>query len=233
MRKGTAIKQAIHTTLLKTWVAAGRKPVHLTVRFAGVGASMMIGGYGSIIVNLPDFKDDHAYGDEHADRIVAMAIHELGHAFFTDSAKWTAAVVANGSDHGLHRCINAFEDVRMERAIITSGYATGAEKLLTVLLRHMVAGCDADTFKRKENIAFAICVDGRGYGVNTLPLVAPEFRALVSEGIDRCSTLVTTNDAINAGIWLWQKLKAIKNAPPPDGEGAFSESLTMVAPFSV
>ena len=216
MRKGTAIKQAISTTLMKTWVAAGREPVNLTVRFAGTGASMMHEKSGGIIVNLPDFKDDHAYGDEHADRIVAMALHELGHAFFTDSPKWTNAVRENGGSHDLHRCINAFEDVRMERALITSGYATGAEKLLTVLLRHMVAGCDSDTFKRKENIAFAICVDGRGYGINVLPLVAPEFRALVSEGISRCAALVKTEDAIKAGIWLWQALKKLKNPPPPD-----------------
>jgi hypothetical protein len=216
MRKGTAIKQAISTTLMKTWVASGREPINLTVRFAGTGASMMHENSGGIIVNLPDFKDDHAYGDEHADRIVAMALHELGHAFFTDSVKWTSAVRMNGSSHELHRCINAFEDVRMERALITSGYATGAEKLLTVLLRHMVAGCDVDTFKRKENIAFAICVDGRGYGINVLPLVAPEFRALVSEGISRCAALVKTEDAIKAGIWLWQALKTLKNPPPPD-----------------
>ena len=223
MRKGTAIKQAIQTTLMKTWVAAGRQPVQLTVRFAGTGASMMVGGGGSILVNLPDFKDDHAYGDEHADRIVAMAIHELGHAFFTDNAKWTAAVVSYNGCLTLHRCINAFEDVRMERAIIKSGYATGAERLLTVLLRHMVAGCDADTFKRKENIAFAICVDGRGYGVNVLPLVAPAFQAIVSEGIDRCAALVTTADAIDAGIWLWKKLKPLKNPPPPPDDGEEGE----------
>jgi hypothetical protein len=212
MRTGQRIKEAIGTTLRMTWKAAqtGMDLRNLTVTFSGEGACMSKTNptFGSVdvLVNLPDFRDDKAYSDDHADRIVAMALHEIGHGFFTDSNAWNDVVMANGSDPLLHRCINAFEDVRMEHALIASGYAAGSERLLTVLLQHMVKGCDVSTFKRIENVPFALCVDGRQYGVSVSHLQT-KYAAIVSEAVNRCASLRTTADAALAGLWLWKELK--------------------------
>lgn len=216
MRNGNAIKAAIKTTLQMTWAAAKqtRRLDNLVVRFAGTGASMTRNNH-DISVNLPDFLGSKAYSDAHADRIVAMALHEIGHGFFTIDAAWDDVVFANDRDPLLHRCINAFEDVRMERALIDSGFAVGARKLLPVLLAHMTKDVKPETFDDKANIPFAICVNGRGYGIDVLPLVRdPVFLSIIEQGIARCAGLRSTADAAGAGLWLWRLLKQLDVAPP-------------------
>ena len=218
MRNGNAIKAAIKTTLQMTWAAAKqtRRLDNLVVRFAGTGASMTRHNY-DISIHLPDFLGSKAYSDAHADRIVAMALHEIGHGFFTIDAAWDSVVCANGGDPLLHRCINAFEDVRMERALIDSGFAVGARKLLPVLLAHMTKDVKPETFDDKSNIPFAICVNGRGYGIDVLPLVRdPVFVAIIEQGIARCAALRSTADAAAAGLWLWRLLKQLDAAPPDE-----------------
>ena len=229
MRTGTAIKSAIETTLRKTWSAAnnGTNLDGLIVRFAGTGASMSEHATTQglrVVISLPDFKDAHAYTDAHADRILAYALHEIGHAFFTDSHAWDAAIraVMQVDMDLLHRCINAFDDVQQEAALIRSGYAVGAKRLLTGLLEHITRDCDAKSFSNLSNIPFAVCVDGRDYGISVAHLVPQQHAALVTEAVAKAKALTCTADAIEAGHWLWQKLKqaqqdqANDNSKPSD-----------------
>jgi hypothetical protein len=208
MRKGTAIKAAIETTLRKTWSNFGRAPAHFAIRFAGHGACMSAAG-NQLTITLPDFKDDHLYHDDHADKIVAMALHELGHGLFTDSELWDDFVRSQSkgrTDRLLHRCINAFEDVREEREIIKSGHAVGSDRLLRTLLQVMIKDCTAESFNNIENVPFAVCIDGRGYGVSVSHLQS-KYAKIVAEGVARCADLQTTQDSCIAGAWLWQELK--------------------------
>ena len=216
MRKGFAVKAAISTVLEKSWAAAahgGIKLAELDVRFSGTGASVVkTHRYNGIraVINLPDFKDDVGYTDIVVDRFVAMALHELGHVWFTADAEWDAPLVAHSvgdiKPALLHKCINAFEDVREERCVIDSGYAVGSTKLFPVLLAHMIVGCTVDTFKLIDNVPFAICVDGRGYGPSVAALVDPRFKALFDEGVARCAGQRSTADAAENGVWLWKAL---------------------------
>ena len=209
MRKGNAIKAAIETTLRKTWANFGREPAHFAIRFAGHGACMTK-HRGQLSITLPDFKDDHVYSDEHADKIVAMALHELGHGLFTDADLWDDFVKSqSSSDALLHRCVNAFEDVREEREIINSGNALGSERLLRTLLQVMTKDCTAESFDNIENVPFAVCIDGRGYGVSVSHLQG-KYAAIVAEGVARCAGLKTTQDSCDAGLWLWKRLKQTK-----------------------
>lgn len=205
MRKGTAIKAAVETTLRKTWANFGHEQINFSIRFAGHGACMSK-LHNAVSVTLPDFKDDHLYSDEHADKIVAMALHELGHALFTDQDAWDKCVRDEKSDPLLHRCINAFEDVREEREIIKSGNALGSERLLRTLLQVMTKDCTAETFDNIENVPFAVCIDGRGYGVSVSHLQG-KYAAIVAKGVARCANLQTTLDSCTAGVWLWNLLK--------------------------
>ena len=217
MRKGFAVKAAISTVLEKSWAAAahgGLRLAELDVRFSGTGASVVkthLHNGIRAVINLPDFKDDVGYSDAVVDRFVAMALHELGHVWFTADAQWDAPLVAH-SVFGikptlLHKCINAFEDVREERCVIDSGYAVGSTKLFPVLLAHMIVGCTAESFKLIDNVPFSICVDGRGYGPSVAGLVDPRFKALFEEGVARCAGQRSTADAAENGVWLWKELK--------------------------
>jgi hypothetical protein len=217
MRKGFAVKAAISTVLEKSWAAAahgGLRLAELDVRFSGTGASVVKTNiYNGIraVINLPDFKDDVGYSDAVVNRFVAMALHELGHVWFTIDEEWDAPLIVN-SRGGikpalLHKCINAFEDVREERAVIDSGYAAGSATLFPVLIAHMIKGCTAESFKLIDNVPFSICVDGRGYGPSVAGLVDPRFKALFDEGVARCAGQRSTADAAANGVWLWEALK--------------------------
>ena len=134
MRKGAAVKAAVGTMLKKVFVAAGTgtKIGSLTVEFAGKQAYVVTrrerledGSHVmSAAVRMPDFCDTAAVSDEDADRVVAIALHELGHAFFTESLVWDRYLsnYFQLDRKALHRAINAFEDPREERCLIDSGY---------------------------------------------------------------------------------------------------------------
>jgi len=217
MRKGFAVKVAISTVLEKSWAAAahgGIKLMELDVRFSGTGASVIKTlFYDGIraVINLPDFKDDVGYSDVVVNRFVAMALHELGHVWFTNDAEWDGPLilhsVAGIKPALLHKCINAFEDVREERAVIDSGYAAGSATLFPVLIAHMIKGCTVESFKLIDNVPFSICVDGRGYGPSVAGLIDPRYKALFDEGVARCAGQRSTADAAANGVWLWKALK--------------------------
>jgi hypothetical protein len=213
MRKGSEVKQAVTVTLQKTWAAARVKINldELIVRFAGTGACMtkQAGHRGGlkVMVSLPDIADNAALSDSQVDEIVAMALHELGHAFFTDAGVWDKAVQRYAGDPLLHRCINAFEDVRMERAVIDSGYAAGSARLFPVLLQSLTAGCNKETFKHATNVAFAVCVDGRQYGTSVSHLIPATWADIVAQGVMRCAAQADTAAAVQNGIWLWEQTK--------------------------
>jgi hypothetical protein len=101
MRKGFAVKAAISTVLEKSWAAAahgGIRLAELDVRFSGTGASVIKTKlYNGIraVINLPDFKDDVGYSDIVVNRFVAMALHELGHVWFTSDAQWDEPLISN------------------------------------------------------------------------------------------------------------------------------------------
>jgi hypothetical protein len=216
VRKGFAVKAAISTVLEKSWAAAahGLKLTDLDVRFSGTGASVIkTQFYNGIraVINLPDFKDDVGYSDVVVNRFVAMALHELGHVWFTDDEAWDVPLILNSAagikPALLHKCINAFEDVREERAVIDSGYAVGSATLFPVLIAHMIKGCTVESFKLIENVPFSICVDGRGYGSSVAGLIDPRYKSIFDEGVARCAGQRSTADAAANGVWLWKALQ--------------------------
>lgn len=228
MRTGAAVKTAIAVTLKKTWEAArqqGMPLFELHLSFAGTGARMSkrdrcgVKALLDVFIQLPDFDDKRIYNATVIDRMVAMALHELGHAWFTDDNQWNYAMETNGGSMELHRCINAFEDVRQERKIIDSGYAVGAGSLLPVLLRHMVKDCTTESFEQVTNVAFAVCVDGRGYGVSVAHLMPPKFKGIFDQAVAKCATLKTTDDAANAGVWLWKELASARDDEKKQKQG--------------
>ena len=215
------MKQAIATVLAKTWIAAkvSESLGDLKVTFAGHGAYMTKVANKSALslrVVLPDLDDHRGYGDQEVDRVVAMALHELAHGFFTDDFAWDRVLDENypinnlsynsAKRHRLHRCINAIEDVRIERRLIDSGYAAGSGSLLPVLLQHMCKTADVGTFKLIENVPFAVCIEGRGYGVSVSHLLT-KWVDLIDEFSIRSRSTRSTEEAASLGLELFMRLE--------------------------
>lgn len=224
MRNGNEIKKAINTTLQKTWVAA-KTGIHLRkldVRFYGEQAYMTkktINGV-EVLVNLPDFLGTRMYPDETADRILGFAIHEIGHGFFTDVDAWNNYVAIHGHDALLHLCINAFEDVRMERATINSGYVVGAKRLFNVVLKHITKDTTPEGLAMRENIPYAICIEARHYETSIRSLIPDAYLPLIDASIKIADKMQTCNDAIAAGDWLWKQISNIKRNAEPQKQNA-------------
>ena len=173
------------------WDKAGA----FSVRFAGTGASVERTDRGSLI-NLPTHGWDNKL-------IPALLLHELGHVLFTDSSLWVDAVISNGSSHALHQCINAFEDVRIERELVGSGYVGNAAQIFDELNQHQVSECCLQTLNNTQNIAFVIRLIASGATIT----VPANYIETVREGVRLCALLKTTQDSIDAGLWLSVELK--------------------------
>ena len=176
------------------WDKAGA----FSVRFAGTGASVERTDRGSLI-NLPTHGWDNKL-------ISALLLHELGHVLFTDSNLWANAVIRNGSSHALHQCINAFEDVRIERELVGSGYVGNAAQIFEKLNQHQVSEFSLQTLKNTQNIAFVIRLIASGATIT----VPANYVETVREGVRLCALLKTTQDSIDAGLWLSVELKRLR-----------------------
>ena len=165
------------------------------VRFAGTGASVERTDRGSLI-NLPTHGWDNKL-------IPALLLHELGHVLFTDSSLWVDAVISNGRCHALHQCINAFEDVRIERELVGSGYVGNAAQIFDELNQHQVSEFSLQTLNNTQNIAFVIRLIASGATIT----VPANYVETVHEGVRLCALLKTTQDSIDAGLWLSVELK--------------------------
>jgi len=176
------------------WDKAGA----VRVRFAGNGASVERTDRGNLI-NLPTHGWDNKL-------IPAVLLHELGHVLFTDSSLWADAVISNGRCHTLHRCINAFEDVRIERELVGSGYVGNAAQIFDELIQHLVSEISLQTLNNTQNIAFIIRLIASGAKI----AVPANYIETVREGVRSCALLKTTQDSIDAGLWLSVELKRLQ-----------------------
>ena len=169
------------------------------VRFAGTGASVERTDRGSLI-NLPTHGWDNKL-------IPALLLHELGHVLFTDSNLWADAVNSNGGSHALHHCINAFEDVRIERELVGSGYVGNAAQIFEELNQHQVSEFSLQPLINTQNIAFVIRLIASGAKIS----VPANYVETVREGVRLCALLKTTQDSIDAGLWLSVELKRVED----------------------
>lgn len=126
------------------------------------------------VIMLPDFDDVSLVPRAFADEMTAYTLHELAHCLFTNPRAFSNGVLILARDHNISQddakgIFNAIEDVRIEAALLASGYAAGFRGVIRTLAARNVMEAKArgcmHAFAAGDRTAwgFAFAFGARGY----------------------------------------------------------------------
>ena len=161
--------------------------------------------------------------------LIGYALHELGHAWFTDNDPWDDA----RREHGgfVANLINGLEDPRIELKVIESGYAPNSRALFEDLINSVLdknGHVDADDIK---NVPFLLAIEGRrlnGYHIDVPNIIddAP-WASDLHWALGEARVATNTQRIAEIAIELYKRLqqegetqgdKPTDNPEPPKGE---------------
>jgi hypothetical protein len=221
---GSDFKRGVTTTLERVFNASNWTFSELTFQWCGKGASVYFNEVGPRTLlarfTFPNIDDNKVIPKKTLPKFIGMALHELGHAWFTDNTPWDKHKV----NPTLCRLINGLEDPRIERMVIESGIAANAGPLFENLINEMMGGtyCEPNDF---QNIAFQLAVEGRrmnGYRIALPPVYTKSrYRVPIQWALDEAHKAQSTAEIVKIAVELLARLNALK--PPsnqsPDGPG--------------
>lgn len=221
---GSDFKRGVTTTLERVFNASDWTFSELTFQWCGKGASVYFNEVGPRTLlarfTFPNIDDNKVIPKKTLPKFIGMALHELGHAWFTDNTPWDKHKV----NPTLCRLINGLEDPRIERMVIESGIAANAGPLFENLINEMMGGtyCEPNDF---QNIAFQLAVEGRrmnGYRIALPPVYTKSrYRVPIQWALDEAHKAQSTAEIVKIAVELLARLNALK--PPsnqsPDGPG--------------
>jgi hypothetical protein len=221
---GSDFKRGVATTLERVFNASDWTFSELTFQWCGKGASVYFNEVGPRTLlarfTFPNVDDNKVIPKKTLPKFIAMALHELGHAWFTNNGPWDK----HRDNPTLCRLINGLEDPRIERMVIESGIAANAAPLFENLINEMMGGtyCKPNDF---QNIAFQLAVEGRrmnGYRIALPPVYTKSrYRVPIQWALDEAHKAQSTAEIVKIAVELLARLNALK--PPsnqsPDGPG--------------
>jgi hypothetical protein len=217
-------KRGVESTVERVFNSTGNAFSKLQVLWTGSTAGIMfkrgIHGVDAKIV-FPAIDEGAEMKRSTFNNLIGYAIHELGHAWFTDNQPWDQA----RNDYGqfVGNLINGLEDPRIERKVIESGYAPNAKALFEELLNSILKKngyVEADDLK---NVPFLLAVEGRrlnGYHVDVPSVtdLAP-WSADLHWALAEAQLAKDTKRIAEIAIELFKRLKDFEPEPPKgDGE---------------
>ena len=159
---GIHAKRGIVTTLERVFNNTGNTMGQLEVLWTGKTAGIIFdrNPYGcNAKVLFPNIDETSFIPNDKFNNLIGYALHELGHAWFTNNAPWDNARERYGSY--VSNLINGLEDPRIEKLVIESGRAPNSRALFENLINSVLSKdgyVDADD---KRNIQFLLAVEGR------------------------------------------------------------------------
>jgi len=163
-------KRGVESTLERVFKNAGGQFDRLDFVWSGTTAGIIFerGQHGvDAKILFPAINEASDIPRAKFNNLIGYALHELGHAWFTDNDPWDNA----RREHGgfVANLINGLEDPRIELKVIESGYAPNSRALFEDLTNSVLAKhgyVQADDLK---NVPFLLAVEGRrlnGYHIN-------------------------------------------------------------------
>ena len=217
---GSDFKRGVTTTLERVFNASDWTFSELTFQWCGKGTSIYFNEVGprTLLARFmfPNVDDNKVIPKKTLPKFIGMALHELGHAWFTDNAPWDK----HKNNPTLCRLINGLEDPRIERMVIESGIAANAGPLFENLINEMMGGtyCKPNDF---GNIAFQLAVEGRrmnGYRIAVPPVYTKSrYRVPIQWALDEAHKAQSTAEIVAIAVELLARLNALKPPSNPDG----------------
>lgn len=172
---GVNVKRGVATTLERVFNASGNQfdklEVLWTGRTAGIIFERGLTNCNAKVI-FPSIDETSQIPEHTFNNLIGYALHELGHAWYTDNRAWDRARNKHGKF--VSNLINGLEDPRIERKVIESGRAPNSRALFENLLNSVLAKDGYVKPDDKQNIPFLLAVEGRrlnGYTISHASIV--------------------------------------------------------------
>lgn len=234
--QGHQVKRGVTSTLERVFHASGQKLAKLQVfwtgKTAGINFSRNKDGHVDAKVVFPSINELGDVPRTKFNNLLGFAIHELGHAWFTDNEPWDRARDNKGPY--LNALINGLEDVRIEKKVIESGYADNSRVLFEELLNSMLDEYGYVEPDDIDNVSFMLAVEGRrlnGYAVNVPTILdkcpwKDDLEWAIKESTNAPSTARVVAVANELMIRLKKSTKDQYPKPQPQPQGGQGKDLT-------
>jgi hypothetical protein len=229
---GTQVKQGVASTLERVFQASGQKIDKLDILWSGKTAGIIFKRVNSrslqsVKLIFPSIDDMATISRKVFNNTVGYALHELGHAWFTDNAPWDDAREKWGSY--VSSLINGLEDPRIEQCVINSGYAPNSKALFEELTNSVLDKSGYVKPDDLKNVPFMLAIEGRrlnGYPINhPTVLGASPWSADIEWALKSAQKATNTKTVADIAIELFKRLQQAheeqKKQPPqePQGDG--------------
>jgi hypothetical protein len=212
-------KRGVESTVERVFNSTGNAFSSLQVLWTGTTAGIIFkrSSYGvDAKIIFPSLNEGAEMKRSTFNNLIGYAIHELGHAWFTDNQPWDKA----RNDYGqfVGNLINGLEDPRIERNVIESGYAPNAKTLFEELLNSVLAKngyVEADDLK---NVPFLLAVEGRrlnGYQID-VPCITDDapWSADLRWALTEAQSAKNTKRIAEIAIELFKRLRNFEPEKP-------------------
>ena len=226
-------KRGVESTLERVFKNAGGQFDTLEFLWSGSTAGIVFErkqGAVSAKILFPSINEASEISRAKFNNLIGYALHELGHAWFTDNEPWDDA----RREHGgfVANLINGLEDPRIERKVIESGYAPNSRALFEDLINSVLTKnghVDADDIK---NVPFLLAIEGRrlnGYHIDVPNIIddAP-WASDLHWALGEARVATNTQRIAEIAIELYKRLqeegesgkgdKPTDNPEPPKGD---------------
>ena len=205
-------KRGVESTLERVFKNAGGQFDHLDFVWSGTTAGIIFerGQHGvDAKILFPAINEASDIPRAKFNNLIGYALHELGHAWFTDNDPWDNA----RREHGgfVANLINGLEDPRIELKVIQSGYAPNSRALFEDLTNSVLAKngyVQADDLK---NVPFLLAIEGRrlnGYHIDVPSIIddAP-WASDLHWALGEARKATNTNRIAEIAIELYKRLQ--------------------------
>lgn len=220
---GVDVKRGVEATLERVFQNTGRHFDTLNVRWSGKTTGIVFKNkYGNVHADIvfPAIDETKDIDRDRFNQLIGYALHELGHAWFTNNEPWDEARMKHGAF--VSGLINGLEDPRIEQCVIKSGYAPNSRALFENLINQILLKSGHVEGDDLGNVPFLLAVEGRrlnGYAIcMPNPIDSSPYAEHLNWALEEAHKAENTQRVVEVAIELHRRLQQAFDQPEPRPE---------------